>query len=117
MNHQEYAELAHTGNKTGKLIEKQGENYVLTSAPIVEEDYAARLHALGDAARYLRRREAFPVQAVYVPLHRCHAEGVYRVYYAVVVLAVGAAEERRPLSGKRLYLIRAGVDFGGYLVA
>ena len=42
MNHQEYAELAHTGNKTGKLIEKQGENYVLTSAPIVEEDYAEK---------------------------------------------------------------------------
>ena len=42
MNHQEYAELAHTGNKTGKLIEKQGENYVLTSAGIVEGDYAEK---------------------------------------------------------------------------
>ena len=59
----------------------------------------------------------FQVQAVHVPLHRGDAEGVYRVDDVVVVFAVGAAEERGPDAGYRLYLIGAGVYLRGDLVA
>ena len=78
---------------------------------VVEEDDAARLDALGDAAAYLRGIQPLPVKAVDIPLHRRHSEGVYRVNDAVVILAVGAAEERRARPRQSLYLIRAGVYF------
>ena len=79
---------------------------------VMEEDDAPRLHIIKYAAAYLPGAEALPVEAVRVPLHGGHAEGRDRVYDVVVVLAVGAAEERGPRPGNCLDFVVAGRDFG-----
>ena len=83
---------------------------------VVEQHDAAGLHFVGDALADGGGIVFFPVQTVDVPLYRLHAHGSDGGDHVVIVLAVGAADQRGCHAGDGSDLLVAGGDVGNDLV-